>query len=270
MKTQPKQSALQFFGLPYPPFADTFEIHKPFQSEAEELMLHRSLTLLKQGRSIAIHGDAGTGKSMLIKSILTELDPKEYRIAHIPYGGIKPTAVLRDLCDELDVDTAGRKNLLSRLAIDFNHRDQKPFPIIVIDDAHELQKQSFIDICALLHNARRRTAAASVIFVGQPVLKKLLELDIFTPVRTRITCLFTMPRLTLDEAKEFIAFRLGIAKAGKDLFEPDAVECLAVDSKGNRRVLMSLAAMCLEEAARRNDKVVTAEIVNVISSDFTF
>lgn len=270
MKAQPKQSALQFFGLPYPPFADTFEISAPFQSEAEALMLHRSLTLLRQGRSIAIHGEAGTGKSMLIKSILNELDPKEYRIAHIPYGGIKPTAVLRDLCDEFDIDTAGRKNLLSRMAIDFNHRDQKPFPIIVVDDAHELEKSSFIDICSLLHDARRRTAAAAVIFVGQPVLRKMLELDIFTPVRTRITCLFTMPRLSIDEAKEFITYRLQIAKANPALFEPDAIQCLAADSKGNRRVLMNLSAMCLEEAARRADKVVTAEIVNAISTDFTF
>lgn len=100
----------------------------------------------------------------------------------------------------------------------------------------------------------------------------MLELDIFAPVRTRITCQLNMPQLTIDEAKEFIAYRLGITKAGKALFDPDAVECLAVDSKGNRnrRVLISLAAMCLEVAARRNDKVATAEIVNVISSNFTF
>jgi type II secretory pathway predicted ATPase ExeA len=270
MRTQQPQSALQFFGFPYPPFADTFEVREPFQSEAESRILQRSLTLLRQGRSFAVHGDAGTGKSMLIKTILNALDPKDYRIAHIPYGGIKQSAVLRELCDELDIDTTGRKNLLSRLARDFTRSADKPFPIIIIDDAHVMPNESFLDICSLLHDAKSRTAAAVVIFAGQPALKNTLELDVFKPVRTRLTCMFSMPRLSDDEAKRFIAYRLTIAKADEKIFDPEALEFLAADSKGNRRVLMSLAAMCLEEAAMRKDKVITPEIVNAVTTEYCF
>jgi general secretion pathway protein A len=263
--TAQSQTALQFFGYRYPPFADTFEINSPYQSDAENLILQRTIALLRQGKSVAIHGEAGTGKSMLIKNIVSQLDPKEYRIAQIPYGGMKPTAILRDLCDELDIDTAGRKSLLSRMASDFRRSSDKPFPIIIVDEAHEMQRQSFIDLCSLLHDARQRTAAAAVVLVGQPVLKKMLELDIFSPVRTRLTCLFSMPKLSIDDAKEFIAFRLEQAQADPALFDRDALDCLATDAKGNRRLLMNLAALCLEEAARRSDKVVTAEIVSAMS-----
>lgn len=263
--TAQPQTALQFFGYRYPPFADTFEINTPYQSEGENLILERTIALVRQGKSVAVHGEAGTGKSMLVKSIVSQLDPKEFRIAHIPYGGMKPSAILRDLCDELDIDIAGRKNLLSRLAIDFRRSSEKPFPIIVVDEAHEMQRQSFIDLCSLLHDARQRTAAAAIVLVGQPVLKKMLELDIFSPVRTRLTCLFTMPKLSIDDAKEFINFRLTQAQADPALFDRDALDCLATDAKGNRRLLMNLAALCLEEAARRNDKVVTAEIVSAMS-----
>jgi type II secretory pathway predicted ATPase ExeA len=157
------QTALQFFGYRYPPFADTFEVHTPWQCEAESLIVHRTTALLRQGKSVAIHGEAGTGKSMLVKTIASELDPKEFRIAHIPYGGMKPAAILRDLCEEFDIDTAGRKNLLSRLATDFRRASAKPFPIIVVDEAHEMQRQSFIDLCSLLHDARQRTAAAALV-----------------------------------------------------------------------------------------------------------
>lgn len=263
-RTQP-QSALQFFGLRYPPFADTFEIAEPYRCEAEQLIVDRTTTLLRQGKSVAVHGEAGTGKSMLVKTITGQLDTKEFRIAHIPYGGINPPAILRDLCDELDVDTAGRKNLLSRLAADFARNTDKPFPVIVVDEAHEMQRQSFLDLCSLLHDKRSRTAAAALVLVGQPVLKKMLELDIFAPVRTRLTCLFPMPRLCLEEAREFIGFRLKLAQAEKNLFEQEAIDCLATDAKGNRRAMINLAALCLEEAARRADKVVTAEIVSDIT-----
>jgi len=259
------QSAQQFFGYRYPPFADTVEIVEPYRSDAEDIIVNRTSALLRQGKSVAIHGEAGTGKSMLVKTITSQLDPKEFRIAQIPYGGMKPSAILRDLCDELDIDTVGRKNLLSRLAADFQRSAGKPFPIIVVDEAHEMQRQSFIDLCSLLHDPRQRTAAAALILVGQPVLKKMLELDIFAPVKTRLTCLFSMPKLTIDDAKEFVSFRLNLAQADAGLFDSEAVDCLAADSKGNRRTLMNLAALCLEEAARRNDRVVTTEVVTAVS-----
>ena len=261
-------TALQFFGYRYPPFADTFEIHTPYLSDAEELMLQRTIALLRQGKSIAIYGEAGIGKSMLVKSITAQLDAKEFRIAQIPYGGMKPPSILRDLCDEFDIDIMGRKNLLSKLAEDFRRRDDKPFPVIVVDEAHEMQRSSFLDLCSLLYDAKKRTAAASIVLVGQPVLKKMLELDVFAPVKTRLTCMFSMPKFTIDDAKEFIAFRLKLAEAPAGIFDDDALHCLTTDAKGNRRILMNLAALCLEEAARRNDKVVTAEIVTAIALEF--
>jgi general secretion pathway protein A len=264
-RTDQTQSALQFFGYRYPPFADTVGIHTPYLSEAEELILHRTTVLLRQGKSLGIYGEAGTGKSMFVKNVIAQLDAKAFRVAQIPYGGMKPSAILRDLCDEFDIDTAGRKNLLSRLASDFKRSSEKPFPIIIVDEAHEMQRQSFLDLCSLLHDTRERTAAAAIILIGQPVLKKMLELDIFAPVRTRLTCLYSMPKLSIDDAKEFIAFRLELGQADPGLFDSEAINCLATDSKGNRRTLMNLAALCLEEAARRKDKVITAEIVNAIT-----
>ena len=260
-------TALQFFGYRYPPFADTFEIHTPFLSVAEAHMLHRTIALVRQGKSVAIYGESGAGKSMLVKSITSQLDSKEFRIAQIPYGGMKPPSILRDLCDEFDIDTTGRKNHLSKLAEDFRRRADKPFPVIVVDEAHEMQRQSFLDICSLLYDVQKRTAAAALILVGQPVLRKILELDVYAPVKTRLTSLYSMPKFTIDDTKEFITFRLKIAEASTSLFDSEAIECLATDAKGNRRILMNLAALALEEAAQRHDKVVTAEIVSAISQE---
>jgi len=262
------QSALQFFGFRYPPFSDTFEITTPYQCDGERIMVERIDALLRQGKSIAICGEAGTGKSMLIKAITAELDSKEFRVAQIPYGGMKPSALLRDLCEEFDIDTAGRKNLLSRINADFSRARDKPFPVIIIDEAHEMPRQSFLDLCSLLHDTHKRTAAAALILVGQPVLSKMLELDIFSSVRTRLSCIFTMAKLSIDDAKEFLVYRLALVKAQDNLFADDALHCLAIDSKGNRRTLMNLATLCLEEAARRNDKVITSEIVNSVTLEY--
>lgn len=262
--TNQTTTAMQFFGYRYPPFADTFEVHTPFQSTQEAIMVQRATALLRQAKSIALYGEAGCGKSMLVKTILTQLDPKEFRIAHIPYGGMRPFAILRDLCDEFDIDTSGKKNLLSRLADDFKRSANKPFPLIIIDEAHQMQRQSFLDLCSLLHDASLRTTAAALILIGQPLLKKILELDIYAPVKTRLCCLFPMPKLSIDDACNFILYRLKLAHASPNLFDSEAINLIATDAKGNRRTLMNLAALCLEEAASRNDKVVTAELVSSV------
>ena len=262
-------SAAEFFQYRYPPFADTFEINQPFQSAAEILILQRALALVRQGKSLAIHGEAGAGKSMLLKSIINQLDPKAYRVATIPYGGIKPTAILRELCEAFAIDLSGRKNLLPRLQKNFQPQSDKPFPVLIIDDAHTMEKQSFLDLCSLLHDAKSRTAAAALILAGQPVLKKILHLDIFSAVRTRLACIFPLPKLKIEESKEFIRFRLQIAEADPNLFQDQALECIAADANGNRRILMNQAALCLEEAARRQEKIITAETVNAIALEQT-
>jgi len=267
VKTIAPASAAEFFAYRYPPFADTYEIGQPFRSPAESLILSRALALVRQGKSLAIYGEAGAGKSMLIKSITQELDSKAYRVATIPYGGLKPSAILRELCEAFGIDLTGRKNLLPRLQKNFQPNSEKPFPVIIVDDAHDMDKQSFIDLCSLLHDAQSRTAAAVLILAGQLVLKKMLALDIFAPVRTRMACRLLLPKLTIDESKEFIRYRLDVAQASPDLFHEQALESLAADCAGNRRTLMNLAALCLEEAARRQEKVITADIVNMITME---
>jgi len=267
VKNNAPLSAAEFFHYRYPPFADTYEILEPFQSDAETLILNRSLALIRQGKSLAIYGEAGAGKSMLIKAIAQKLESKSYRVATIPYGGLKPTAILRELCESFGVDLSGRKNPLPRLQKNFQPQTDKPFPVIIVDDAHDMEKQSFFNLCALLHDAQSRTVAAALVLTGQPVLKKILKLDIYAPVRTRLACRFLLPKLSIEETKAFVRFRLQTAEADANLFHEQALESIAVDSAGNRRELMNLAALCLEEAARRQEKIVTADIVNMITTE---
>jgi len=266
-KQQPAASATQFFSYRYAPFADTFEVQQPYESPADTLIIRRALALTRQGKSLAVYGEAGNGKSMLLKTITNQLDPKNYRCAILPYGGMKPSLVLRELCEAFDIDVCGRKSLLAKLQKNFQRGGERPFPVIVIDDAHAMENTSFIDLCSLLHDAKTRTSAAALILVGQPVLKKRLELDIFAPVRTRLACCFNMPKLSGEQAVEFLRYRLTIAEADPSIFEQQALECIAADANANRRIMMNLAALCMEEAALRREKIITAEIVTSVSME---
>jgi type II secretory pathway predicted ATPase ExeA len=262
-------TALKFFRCRYSPFTDTFEVKAPFLSDSDTRMADRMHNLLNQGKSMALYGEPGLGKSMLLKALIARLDTKVFKPVLIPFGGLKRNQILKDICDQMDVDTSGRAALLTRLREAFRRNQDTPLPVIIIDDAHEMEKQSYRDICSLLHDAHTRTSAASVIFCGHPHLKKMLELNVFKPIRSRLAFLFEMHALTHEEVADFIAFRLNIAEAPKNLFHKDAIDLIAMDTNGNRRTVMMQSGMYIDEAVNRKEKTITADLIHSFQKSLT-
>ena len=250
------------FNFRYPPFSDTFEVREPFMSRQDQALLKRAQNFISQGKSLCLYGEPGVGKSMLLKSLMEQLDPKTYNSAYIPYAGLKRSALVRELCEELGIDTSGRGSLLRRLAKNFLLQREKAFPVIIIDDAHAMEQDSFMDLCALLHESKTRTASASLILCGHGNLKKTLSLDIFSPIRTRMAFMFRVAKLNSEESIDFIRHRLKIAGAKDDIIQDDALAILAADANGNRREIMNRCAMALELAEERNEKLITTDLVN--------
>ena len=252
------------FDYRYAPFSDTFEVRDPYMSDKDALLLKRSLRFIAQGKSLCLYGSPGSGKSMLLRSIANELDPKNYQVAFIPYGNVQRNVLLRELCEEFNIDASGRGSLLSRLRKHFSSESDKPFPVIIIDDAHDMEKESFMDLCTLLHDPKSRTTQASLILCGHTCLKTMLSLDVYAPVKTRLAYLSKMPQLIDDEAVTFIKHRLKIADVKGDIFDEEALTLLASDAGGNRRELMNLCTLAMEIATERNERLITADLINTM------
>ena len=257
-------NAIKFFGCRYSPFTDTFEVKEPFLSDSDKRMLDRMHNLLNQGKSMAFFVEPGLGKSMLLKALITRLDTKVFKPILIPFGGLKRNQILKEICDQMDIDTSGRIALLTRLREAFKRTHDIPLPVIIIDDAHEREKQSYSDICSLLHDPHTRTAAASVIFCGHPQLKQQLGLNVFKSIYSRLAYFFEMQPLSHEETADFIAFRLRIAGAPKNVFQKNAIDLLAMDTNGNRRMVMTQAGMYVDEAESRKEKSVTSDLIHSV------
>ncbi len=62
---------------------------------------------------------------------------------------------------------------------------QTHHPLFVVDDAHLLERESLLDLCALLALPARNTIAASLILIGNETFPKLLTLQVMAPVLTK-------------------------------------------------------------------------------------
>jgi type II secretory pathway predicted ATPase ExeA len=258
------QTVCAHFGIRYSPFTDTFPIADPFATEAETRLRERMQMLLGQGKSVSVVGEPGSGKSMLLRSLLAGLEQKAFRFAYVPYSGLKPSTLLREICEKLAIDTQGRGSLLGRLHKAFSRKEDAPYTILVLDEAHTLPGEALLELFSLTQDVDKRTASASIVLCGHPVLEKTLSLDIHAAIKTRIAARMSLKPLQGDEVEAFIRFRLKAAKAREDLFTKEAIKLIELDSKGNRRVIMNLAGNCMDLAVLRQEKLVTDELAREV------
>ena len=124
--------------------------------------------------------------------------------------------------------------------------------------------EALLEICSPTQDADKRTASASIVLCGHPVLEKKHALDIQAAIKTRIAARLSLRPLQGDQVEAFIRFRLKAAKANPDLFSREALKLIELDSKGNRRVIMNLAGNCMDLAVIRQEKLVTDELAREV------
>jgi len=260
-------SATEFFGWKRHPFID---FPATANSEAQLIkrdaeIFERAKEFLKIGRSFALIGTPGSGKTTLVRSIAQNLDTRSYKPIWLPYAGCNRPGLLRFVADKIGIELT-RKGLppLPKLQRHLAHLQKdpgSPKPVIIVDDAQYLEPESLMDLCAMLAHPDDQGPLTTLILVGDDALERTLRLTCYKAVFTRMVCVFRMDALSPKDAKSLLEARLEVAKAPKDLFAEDAIELLTTQSRGNRRELMNLATTLCVEAHLRNERVITAELI---------
>ncbi|MBI9082069.1 MAG: AAA family ATPase [Desulfobacterales bacterium] len=263
MTQDSRPSMAEFFGYRHHPFADTRHGAHAFIGPKDERICNRALSLLQCGKSFALCGPSGAGKSTLTAYLAGMLDPTIYKPVMLHYAGFNRSGLLRAIADRLGVDTAGRGvPLLVRLQkhlLQLTGAANSLYPVLFIDDAQLLERESMMDLCSLMVSAEKKTVAASIVLIGDDTLRQLLKLSVLAPVRTRLTAIFPMDPLDDKNSEQFITHRLDQAKAPKHLFEADVMALISAHCRGNRRLIMNTATLLLDEAYFRQEKTVNAQ-----------
>ena len=254
-----------FFSWKYHPFADTYLQRRLWIPPRDSKQLETIKRLLHSGKSMALCGPSGSGKTTLVHALINDLDKNSYRPVMIPYAGHARNGLIRILAEALGVETKGRgvplitrvQQYLEAMIGGANPRHA----VIIIDDAQLVENESLWDLCSLLSQTAKQTVAASLILVGDDVLVKRLELYTLLPIRSRLTTVMKLQPMNEQETRLFIENRLKNGEAPPNLFADETIEIIAAHTRGNRRNIMNVATMALEEAYYRQEKTITAEIL---------
>ncbi|MBZ2170202.1 ExeA family protein [Marinobacter sp. F4216] len=250
------------FGLQEAPFALTpntrYFLRAPSHGDALELLL---VALGEREGFIKITGEVGTGKTLLCRLLLNELESKAYT-AYLPNPHLAPDALYEAVAEELGVDVsrcANTHQVLKALnaALIELAMEQKPV-VLVIDEAQAMPEDTIEALRLLTNLETESTRLLQVVLFGQPELDAMLAKDSLRQLRQRITFHYRLMPLTRDSVAQYLRHRLSQAGYnGPELFSAGALRLLTRATGGIPRLVNILAHKSMLAAWGQGDRTIS-------------
>lgn len=244
---------LDHFGMAEFPFGLTPDTQFYFDLPSHREALNVLLIALQNGEGfIKITGNVGTGKTMLCRKLLNELDTP-FVTAYIPNPHLTPAGLRMAIADELGISyarNAGQSRMLQQInefLLTAAGNQQKP--VLIIDEAQAMSLETLEALRLLSNLETEKQKLIQIVLFGQPELDVLLQKKSIRQLRQRISFSYTLKPLNSQEIGDYINHRLNIAQTSTTLlFSPIAIHFLRYYSKGIPRLINILAHKALLSA----------------------
>jgi general secretion pathway protein A len=264
---------LDYWQLAAEPFEPIAERSAFYRCEAQEGAHSKLRYAIDNRREAALlAGPSGVGKTMLLELLVGELSDSYRPRAHLLFPQMSSRDLLVYLAEQLGAPPADPprhtiEESVRRLEFLLGqnaHRGQHA--IVVIDEAHLLEDCGTLETLRLLLNfAVQGRPTLTLVLVGQmPLVSAVGRLP---SLEERIAVKVLLRAFTPDETTAYVAHRLAIAGAARQLFTPDAVEALHYLGHGIPRQINRLADLALLVGFADRLPQLTAREVEAVSDE---
>ncbi|MFV1951967.1 MAG: AAA family ATPase [Nitrospinota bacterium] len=225
-----------FFGLIEKPFNVTPDPRFLFLSKSHEEALGHLIYGIKERKGfIEITGEVGTGKTILCRSLLDELD-KDVRTALILNPSLSEIELLKMINGDFGIGDKGntKKELIDNLnKFLLDQLSEGKNAVLIIDEAQNLEPQIMEQIRLLSNLETASEKLIQIILVGQPELRENLALPNLRQLNQRISVRYYIKALEMEEIGRYIYHRLAVAGSRGDIkFTSSAIESIYGYSQG--------------------------------------
>jgi len=246
----------------------------PFRKDLDDKYLFESpnfsegiarLEYLKGTRGIGVVvGEAGAGKTSLLRRFTATLNPSLFKAVYFPLSTVTVADFDRGLALGLGQEPKFRKvdmfGQIQQAVLNLFH-NQRITPVLILDEMQMASNQFLNDISLLFNFAMDSENPFVLIMIGLPHFMERLKLSHNQPLAQRVIMRYSMQPLGKEDVRNYIQHQLKLAGANHDIFSPQAIEAIASRSRGFPRIINNLATNCLLYGCAKKLELITDEAV---------
>jgi general secretion pathway protein A len=261
----------KYFGFVESPFSVTpdprFFYATPIYQEAFAAL---SYGIEAKKGFIVITGEAGTGKTTLLRKLMRSLEATIHSVfvfnTDLSFAALL-RVILRDL--GLPKQKADKVTMTEQLNAYLIEQAQRSHIVaLLIDEAQKLSDETLEGLRLLSNLETDKGKLIQIVLMGQPELEGKLDQPNLRQLKQRVAIQCRLAPLKGEEVNRYIHYRVQAAGyEGEDLFDPVAVEQIAFYSRGIPRVINIICDNTLLIAYAGSKKQVAGEVVQEVVRD---
>ncbi len=225
--------------------------------------------LMSQAGFSVISGDIGTGKTTLIRKLLSQIGD-DIRVGlisntHQSFGELMQWVALA-----FDIPHAGKDKVqLYQQFIDFiiNEYAKGRRTVLIVDEAQNMSAETLEELRMLSNINADKDQVLQIILVGQRELRDTLRRPDLVQFAQRIAVDYHLEPLSREEVSEYIHHRCKVAGGKPDLFSDQACEAVFELTKGVPRLINTLCDTVLVYGYAEQRERVDAKLVQDVGQD---
>ena len=252
-----------FTLLPDPDFLYWSENHTRAYAMLEYGMLtHAPITV--------ITGEIGAGKTTLLRHLLRTL-PEEFTVGLISNAQGNRGELLHWVLMALGVPTDNSASYVQLFA-QFQEFLIEEYAsgrrtMLIFDEAQNLSVETLEEHRMFSNLNADKDELIQLVLVGQPELRDLIAQPRLVQFAQRVAAEYHLPAMSAEAARAYIAHRLAVAGATREIFTPAACECVHLAARGVPRLVNQICDYAMVYAFTDGLDMVDAGVIEQVVND---
>ena len=259
---------LDFHGFRERPFNLTPDPRFIFLSKNHrEALAHLFYGIKNRVGFIVLTGEVGSGKTTVLRALLSQLDADHHRTALIFNPCLSPPELLQNINREFGIPaiTSNRSTLLDALnQFLLQQNAEGRNVLLIIDESQHLEAPVLEQIRLISNLETDREKLIQIILSGQPEFMQILERKEMRQLSQRITVRYHLQPMDFQDTVHYINHRLKVAGGrGAALFSRGALKRIYRYSRGLPRLINAACDRALLAGYTRDTTGIGSRIATV-------